>query len=191
MLLPLSGGASRPATSNQVCHSQLENGSAVDAAAWRTPGAASRRAFQEALDQQCRAGDEHDRQRDLRRDEARAQPPLRATAGPRRAAGRVLERRGRPIARHEHGWREARGDAGRDRDGQREQQHGTIHADGRRLRQHAGRCERDEQPDPAHREEYTGRGAGGRQDDAFGHELPDQPRAAGADRRANAHLAPA
>ena len=134
------------------------------------------------------AGQQHQRQRDLRRDEQLAR---RALQRPPRLAPRAFAHRRVHIAARQLQRREKADDDPRGhRDDRCEQQDRAIEPDVRRAR-YAGAAQPREPRHRRIREAETGRRAGNRERHALGEQLPDQPRAIGAQRGAHGQLAPA
>ena len=140
---------------------------------------------EETLQHQPSPGQQDQRERDLSDDQRGAQPFL---AGDRRSAARQ-KRSGNAGPRDAKSRREAEDDPGQERQGQRERQDLTVDLDqlgpgdpslGRESQQggHA----------PA-RQEDAAQAACQRHESALGEQLPDEPRAAGAERRAHRDLA--
>ncbi len=139
----------------------------------------------ETLDQQRRADQQHQRERELADDEDAAQA-RRASggAGPaRRLAHHRLQLGVRALNRR----RQAEEHAGHDRQGGREREHGRVDVDGLQSRQ-ARRADLHEGVDAPDRDQQAERAAGRREQHALGQELPHQARAAGAQRAANGNL---
>ena len=134
--------------------------------------------------QQAGAGDEHHRERDFRHHESAAdQVPGRAGS----LDATLLERRHQLVDPRVNQRREPEHGAGGDRQQHGEQQDGRIdrHLVGSReavgIQAHDGL-------DARAREDETERAAEQRQQDALGHELAEQPSAAGAERGADREL---
>ena len=147
------------------------------------------------------ADHEHQRERDLQDDQHRASAGS-TKARDRRDAG-ALQRNVEIGARGLKSGQESKDDAGRDRDDERERQHAPVgaHADGTarddaRDRARAAEIERiglridgEKHPDRRHAGAETQDAARERQDEALGHQLPDDPSSSRTDRRSDRHLA--
>ena len=138
-----------------------------------------------AANEQARADEQHEGDRQLADDEAGAQPV--AHAAHRGATSAFLEDRLHIGARRPDRGGEAEENGARQRDEQREPQHDRVE---RRLLEarHAIRRSRDEGLDAPGGEREPRGGGDQREDEALGQELPDHPAAAGAERGANRHL---
>jgi hypothetical protein len=137
--------------------------------------------------EEARADEQHERERDLRDDERVAQ--AEAAQPGRRAAGVVLERRDEIGARGVERGGEAEDEARRERDGEREEQHARVDREieqrrlfrGEEAGQQVGRPQRDDEPDAAARE---------REHDRFRDQLPHEPPARRSEREPDRDLTP-
>ena len=140
----------------------------------------------EALQQQARADQQHERERHFGDDERVAKPIAADAAG--RTAAAFLQRFGQfRLAARERGD-EADDNSGHDRGAERHEQDAQIEIHFGEAR-HGLRADRSQQIESPDREHHAGGPADQREQDAFRKHLPHELRAAGAEGETNGELA--